>query len=123
MDVLTCHLCTTKYDLEDKEPIVLACCGDTMCRQCFLAMVSPQDNTFTCPLCTQTTVFEKTHNILVNKQLRALLEKRDQELQDAIRVHCSLHQRDKVEYFCGSCQSLACMRCVVEVHGDHLELC
>lgn len=40
-----------------------------------------------------------------------------------MRVLCSMHSRDKVEYFCGSCQSLACMRCVVEVHGDHLELC
>jgi hypothetical protein len=44
-------------------------------------------------------------------------------LEASLRLTCTQHPVDQVEYFCGSCQQLACVRCVVDLHGDHLELC
>jgi hypothetical protein len=50
-DLLTC-ICGDIYDLEDKLPIILSPCSDSICKECYVKMLPQhlENKTIKCPV-------------------------------------------------------------------------
>ena len=65
---LTCKCCNQVYN----EPIILTCCGESMCKQHINELVSIDDsNTFLCPFCNKQI---QNQNFIVSKTIQYLLD-------------------------------------------------
>ena len=65
---LTCKCCNQVY----KEPIILTCCGESMCKQHINELLSIDDsNTFLCPFCNKQN---SNQNLIASKLIQNLLD-------------------------------------------------
>ena len=61
---LTCAYCYQIY----KDPITLTCCGDNLCKQHILDLISDNSsNRFPCPLCNEQN---SNQNLKINKLIQ-----------------------------------------------------
>ena len=78
---LKCSLCKLSYNLKNREPINLVCCGDTACRECVeTKMIKSQSKElvikgqFECSFCHSDHCapegFEKPIKLITHKQTR-----------------------------------------------------
>jgi hypothetical protein len=65
-DYTVCQCCSEKYNHNEKLPIMLVPCGDTICKQCYLKFDQPQEHKTKCPICEEAIEFDP-NRILPNK--------------------------------------------------------
>ena len=73
--LLLCTLCNKPYNLTLRVPLVLSCCGDTLCKECWHLGFNPRpSNTFYCPYRCKRVDHEEQKKPQVNVAIRRLVE-------------------------------------------------
>jgi len=123
-----CSLCSKRYQVGEREPQVLFCCGSTACQPCIDLMkekLGQADSTgtfggdnnfkFDCKFCHSSTFSgSKLNTYARDYVVKELKEK-------PLMITCDQHPTKPVEYFCSLHQKLLCHHCVVsDAHSDHL---
>ena len=50
MNELICTICNSDYNIKEKLPRLLPCCGHTFCSQCLEKIIKKKKKKFLCPL-------------------------------------------------------------------------
>ena len=120
---VTCSICLDTY----AEPKTISCLH-TFCRECLErhARVSQRQGKFRCPEC-QAEIdlphgnrFDRLPNSFFHKSLLGVLEAEDrQAIPRQQQETCSQHTKERVRYYCSSCEACICPICVAEDHRGH----
>ena len=120
---VTCSICLDTYT----EPKTISCVH-TFCRECLErhARVSQRQGKFRCPEC-QAEIdlphgnrFDRLPNSFFHKSLLGVLEAEDrQAIPRQQQETCSQHTKERVRYYCSSCEACICPICVAEDHRGH----
>ena len=121
---VTCSICLDTYT----EPKTISCLH-TFCRECLErhARVSQRQGKFRCPEC-QAEIdlphgnrFDRLPNSFFHKSLLGvLLQAEDrQAIPRQQQETCSQHTKERVRYYCSSCEACICPICVAEDHRGH----
>ena len=120
---VTCSICLDTYT----EPKTISCLH-TFCRECLErhARVSQRQGKFRCPEC-QAEIdlphgnrFDRLPNSFFHKSLLGVLEAEDrQAIPRQQQETCSQHTKERVRYYCSSCEACICPICVAEDHRGH----
>ena len=120
---VTCSICLDTYP----EPKTISCLH-TFCRECLErhARVSQRQGKFRCPEC-QAEIdlphgnrFDRLPNSFSHKSLLGVLEAEDrQAIPRQQQETCSQHTKERVRYYCSSCEACICPICVAEDHRGH----
>ncbi len=127
---LKCSLCKLTFNLKNREPINLICCGETGCRECVeTLMIKTQSKQlvikgqFDCSYChsnhCQQEGFDKPVELSINKHIKKLIE----ESLPLPQVYCDSHPHKVASKFCRKHLSLICKDCLIENHLDHSQDC
>ena len=120
---VTCSICLDTY----AEPKTISCLH-TFCRECLErhARVSQRQGKFRCPECQaeidlpQGNRFDRLPNSFFHKSLLGVLEAEDrQAIPRQQQETCSQHTKERVRYYCSSCEACICPICVAEDHRGH----
>ena len=120
---VTCSICLDTYT----EPKTISCLH-TFCRECLErhARVSQRQGKFRCPECQaeidlpQGNRFDRLPNSFFHKSLLGVLEAEDrQAIPRQQQETCSQHTKERVRYYCSSCEACICPICVAEDHRGH----
>ena len=120
---VTCSICLDTY----AEPKTISCLH-TFCRECLErhARVSQRQGKFRCPECQaeidlpQGNRFDRLPNSFFHKSLLGVLEAEDrQAIPRQQQETCSQHTKERVRYYCSSCEACICLICVAEDHRGH----
>ena len=121
---VTCSICLDTYT----EPKTISCLH-TFCCECLErhARVSQRQGKFRCPEC-QAEIdlphgnrFDRLPNSFFHKSLLGvLLQAEDrQAIPRQQQETCSQHTKERVRYYCSSCEACICPICVAEDHRGH----
>jgi rubredoxin len=69
---MECPICTFEFDSEKRKP-KLCRCGNSICEECVLLIVSRNQNTFICPLCKFHLNDYRKNTLTPNNALQALM--------------------------------------------------
>ena len=109
----SCPCCNKIYNLQAREPLVLSCCGETACKECFQTKMK-KGNNFKCTLCDSS----EDVPLIINKMVKKLIEK---SLQSKIlMVSCDFHNDFLVEYYVKSLNKMVCGKCLISDYKDHV---
>ena len=120
---VTCSICLDTYT----EPKTISCLH-TFCCECLErhARVSQRQGKFRCPECQaeidlpQGNRFDRLPNSFFHKSLLGVLEAEDrQAIPRQQQETCSQHTKERVRYYCSSCEACICPICVAEDHRGH----
>ena len=120
---VTCSICLDIYT----EPKTISCLH-TFCCECLErhARVSQRQGKFRCPECQaeidlpQGNRFDRLPNSFFHKSLLGVLEAEDrQAIPRQQQETCSQHTKERVRYYCSSCEACICPICVAEDHRGH----
>ena len=120
---VTCSICLDTYT----EPKTISCLR-TFCCECLErhARVSQRQGKFRCPECQaeidlpQGNHFDLLPNSFFTKSLLGVLEGEDrQAIPRQQQDTCSQHRKERVRYYCSSCEACICPICVAEDHRGH----
>ena len=114
---LICKNCNSRYDTDNKTPIVLAC-GHSCCKECYLGSIQPQESKIKCPFDQKT--FDIPSDLPINHIVLELL-KSTVIAPKGPQVFCFEHEHKEVEFYCRKHNELLCSLCVWE-HSDHRAL-
>ena len=120
---VTCSICLDTYT----EPKTISCLHK-FCRECLErhARVSQRQGKFRCPEC-QAEIdlphgnrFDRLPNSFFHKSLFGVLEAEDRPaIPRQQQETCSQHTKERVRYYCSSCEACICPICVAEDHRGH----
>ena len=120
---LTCSICLDTYT----EPKTISCLH-TFCCECLdrHARVSQRQGKFRCPECQaeidlpEGNRFDLLPNSFFHKSLLGVLEAEDRQVIPRQQQEtCSQHTKERVRYYCSSCEACICPICVAEDHRGH----
>ena len=114
--LLLCTLCNKPYNLTLRVPLVLSCCGDTLCKECWHLGFNPRpSNTFYCPYRCKRVDHEEQKKPQVNVAIRRLVE-----ANLPVDVTCDRHRGEPVSGYSLTEKRLICQRCPTQ--GISMEL-
>ena len=111
--VLLCPCCDKMYNLQAREPLVITCCGETACKECFQTKMK-KGNNFKCTLCHSTEDVPLIINKMVKKQIEKSFKSK------ILMVSCDVHNDFLVEYYIKSLNKMVCNKCLFSDHKDHV---
>lgn len=116
-DSLACKVCMKRFDFRTREPILVICCEENVCRQCITdrMTVLPDTKGVQCLLCG--TILKKTPS-KVNTLAKTMLE---QIL--TMMIQCDVHAFQQADYYCQLDQTAVCQKCVIKDHSQHFNEC
>ena len=103
---LICPCCTKLYNLLAREPVILTCCGETACKECFHDKME-QGLSFKCLLCDS----KDNVQLVINRMARKLIEK--SLATKNLMVTCDIHKEKMVEYYIKSLNKMVCSKCLL----------
>ena len=132
--LVICPSCSRRFNVENRQPIVLFCCGRTACEECVQKMKdvhvlqgANEQSTetfggseiataekFNCKLCSSTIFQGAKPNDYARDYIQKTLSTK------FLMITCDAHPTAKVDYFCKRHSKLVCQGCLVIAHGDHL---
>ena len=110
---ITCPLCSLRYNISTRQPLILPCCRDTICKQCVATLMDPE-NLITCPF-DQKVMPKK--DIGTNAGLLRSLTK-----SKLINIACDKHPESQADFYCPAHSTLICSKCAIIGHHDHMAL-
>ena len=111
---LTCPCCSKLYNLLARDPVILTCCGETACKECFHDKME-QGLSFKCLLC------ESTDNVqlVINRRERTRVEK--SLATKTMMVTCDVHKERTVEYYINTLNKMVCSKCLLSEYKVHVD--
>ena len=113
-DAFTCQCCKRMYDLLAREPAILTCCGETICRECFHEKFE-QGLGFKCLLCDSTDNVQ----LVINMLARTCVEQR--LAPKAVKITCDVHEDSRANIYIKSVNKMVCMECLLSEYKDNVQ--
>lgn len=121
IDPLTCFKCNLRFDTAERLPLLLKCCGYSLCNACFKKVIpdskSGKQGKVSCDICKRDTKAELCQELPQNINLRRMLD--EEKLMNMDR--CPKHEKGVLEFYClaEDCtnHAPACGFCIQEVHA------
>ena len=118
---VTCSICLDTYT----DPKILSC-FHTFCCKCLEehARNTHRQGKFRCPECQaeidlpEGNRFDRLSTSFIHNSLLGLLETEDREVL-LKPPFCSQHKKERLRYFCSSCEACICPVCFAEDHRGH----
>ena len=118
---VTCSICLDTYT----DPKILSC-FHTFCCKCLEehARKTHRQGKFRCPECQaeidlpEGNRFDRLSTSFIHNSLLGLLETEDREVL-LKPPFCSQHKKERLRYFCSSCEACICPVCFAEDHRGH----
>ena len=118
---VTCSICLDTYT----DPKILSC-FHTFCCKCLEkhARKTHRQGKFRCPECQaeidlpEGNRFDRLPTSFIHNSLLGLLETEDREVL-LKPPFCSQHKKERLRYFCSSCEACICPVCFAEDHRGH----
>ena len=118
---LTCSICLETYT----DPKIISCLH-TFCCKCLEkhARKNHRQGKFRCPECQaeidlpEGNHFDRLQTSFIHNSLLGLLETEDREVL-LKPPFCSQHKKERLRYFCSSCEACICPVCFAEDHRGH----
>ena len=118
---VTCSICLDTYT----DPKILSC-FHTFCCKCLKehARNTHRQGKFRCPECQaeidlpKGNRFDRLSTSFIHNSLLGLLETEDREVL-LKPPFCSQHKKERLRYFCSSCEACICPVCFAEDHRGH----
>jgi hypothetical protein len=104
---LSCDNCKKYFNLNSRKPIVLSCCQDILCKECWSGSFN-HEGRFQCPFACGQQNTCNPQQPMINKYLTKKLET---EVIPA-DIFCDLHPNDYVLYYNKKDHKLECGKCV-----------
>jgi hypothetical protein len=93
-DLMTCISCSQKYNLNERYPVLVIPCHDTICKQCYIKFEEPQ-NKVQCPVCNENIQFNNIQSIIQNKAIAKLIT-----VNLGPSFYCKDHKNKELEFYC-----------------------
>ena len=118
---VTCSICLDTYT----DPKIISC-FHTFCVKCLEehARKTHRQGKFRCPECQaeidlpEGNRFDRLPTSFIHNSLLGLLETEDREVL-LKPPFCSQHKKERLRYFCSSCEACICPVCFAEDHRGH----
>ena len=118
--LLTCDRCEIEFNEEDRLPVILSECGHTICEECVRELLTMDENERVCRECnTEVRETEEDEFRRNEKLLKIMRERANDTTSKEDGVNCTRHLEKPIEYFCKSCSTSVCVRCIYDDHNGH----
>ena len=124
MNELICTICKSDFDIKEKMPRLLPCCGHTFCSECLEKILKINKKTFQCPFDKKEMDLDNNgvKNFPINFALRAYInqkkkkKEKKKEKKNKNKKGCKLHKME-FDLICLSDNKMICQHCAL--FGDH----
>ena len=119
--LLFCDICSNPFDLETRAPSILRQCGCTFCKQCVRDMLGDQGIT-ECPNDNEPIVERNAEECRKNTKIISFINSEEAVpllFGNFESIPCPKHPHKMIEYFCKTCSTQVCVKCIYDDHNGH----
>ncbi len=120
-NLLFCDYCGNPFDFDERTPSILHQCGCTFCRACIKDMLEVEGLT-ECPNDSEPIIERNVDECRKNQKIINFINSEEAVpllFGNFESIPCPKHPHKMIEYFCKTCSTQVCVKCIYDDHNGH----